>query len=66
MVVNGQERRLPPEGSLLAVLADLGVDTEERGIAVAVNEEVVTRKEWRTMRLSPGARIEVLRAVQGG
>lgn len=36
------------------------------GIAVAVNEEVVTRAEWSSTPLADGDRIEVLTAVQGG
>ncbi|ADD40624.1 sulfur carrier protein ThiS [Stackebrandtia nassauensis] len=37
----------------------------ERGIAVAVNGEVVPRSQW-TRKLHEGDRIEVLTATQGG
>lgn len=37
----------------------------ERGIAVAVNGEVVPRSQW-TRELHEGDRIEVLTATQGG
>ncbi|MGH8879979.1 MAG: sulfur carrier protein ThiS [Stackebrandtia sp.] len=37
----------------------------ERGIAVAVNGEVVPRAQW-TRQLSDGDRVEVLTASQGG
>ena len=37
-----------------------------RGVAVAVNGEVVPRSEWEGFALSDGMRVEVLRAVQGG
>jgi sulfur carrier protein len=33
---------------------------------VAVDAEVVPRTEWQTHELNDGARIEVLRAIQGG
>jgi len=37
-----------------------------RGVAVAVDAEVVPRGQWDTHKLDDGARVEVLRAIQGG
>ena len=37
-----------------------------RGVAVAVNGEVVPRSSWPAARLRDGDRIEVLTAAQGG
>jgi sulfur carrier protein len=37
-----------------------------RGIAIALDEEVVPRSDWATCRLHDGQRIEVVRASQGG
>jgi sulfur carrier protein len=36
------------------------------GVAVAVNEAVVTRAEWPATALAEGDRVEILTAVQGG
>jgi sulfur carrier protein len=36
------------------------------GVAVAVNEAVVTRAEWAGTTLAEGDRVEILTAVQGG
>jgi sulfur carrier protein len=36
------------------------------GVAVAVNEAVVTRSEWPATPLAEGDRVEILTAVQGG
>jgi sulfur carrier protein len=36
------------------------------GVAVAVNEAVVTRTEWTGTTLADGDRVEILTAVQGG
>jgi sulfur carrier protein len=38
----------------------------ERGVAVAVDGEVVPRAEWESRALSEGENVEVVRAVQGG
>ena len=37
-----------------------------RGIAIAVNGEVVPRSAWDATGLHPGDRVEVLTAAQGG
>jgi sulfur carrier protein len=37
-----------------------------RGVAVAVNGEVVPRSSWPAARLRDGDRVEVLTAAQGG
>ena len=48
-----------------AVLA-AGADGERRGVAVAVEGEVVPRGQWETTVLREGQSVEVVRAVQGG
>lgn len=62
--VNGVPRDLEPAVSVADALATLGLP--ERGVAVAVDGQVVPRGEWAGLALAEGARIEVLTAVQGG
>lgn len=62
--VNGVEHTAQPEEALLALLQRLDVPTE--AVAVALNLEVVPRAKLATTRLSPGDRVEVVRAVGGG
>ena len=66
VVVNGEPRELDAGATVQAVLAALELPGGERGVAVAVDAEVVPRGEWRARELSEGARVEVLRAIQGG
>ena len=42
------------------------MEVPDRGVAVAVDAEVVPRGEWSTVVLSDGAHVEVVTAVQGG
>jgi sulfur carrier protein len=42
------------------------VDGAPRGVAVAVDGEVVRRAEWEKTRLESDQSVEVVRAVQGG
>ena len=64
VVVNGEPQELAAGATVESVLAAL--DVPARGVAVAVDAEVVPRGEWQTHELGEGARIEVLRAIQGG
>jgi sulfur carrier protein len=64
--VNGEGRELPPGTTVEALLAALDVPGGARGVAVAVDAEVVPRGAWETTTIDDGARIEVLRAIQGG
>ena len=48
-----------------AVLAS-GATGEARGVAVAIDGEVVPRGRWDDVALADGARVEVVQAVQGG
>ena len=67
LTVNGASIEVPDTGeaALLEVLAAAGMD-DLRGIAIALDEEVVPRSDWATCRLHEGQRIEVVRASQGG
>ena len=54
-----------PDGATVAqVVAGNGVP--KRGVAVAVDGEVVPRAGWATVQLLEGTHVEVLTAVQGG
>ena len=52
--------------TVAAALARLGLDLDARGVAVAVDGEVVPRAAWETFALEEDARVEVLSAMQGG
>ena len=63
--VNGEPRECA--GATVAeLLADLGVETSARGVAVAVDGEVIPRAEWGERRVNEGERVEALSAMQGG
>ena len=63
--VNGEPTDLAAGATVAAVMQELEVPAG-RGVAVAVDREVVPRGEWEARTLAEGARIEVLRAIQGG
>jgi sulfur carrier protein len=64
--LNGEPYELVEGTTVAAAVSAAGAEPSGRGIAVAVDGEVVPRGEWQSLELSPGQRVEVLQAVQGG
>jgi len=64
--LNGEESGVSAGETLAVVLGRLGVSLDARGVAVAVDDEVVPRALWDSFVLSGDARVEVLTAMQGG
>jgi sulfur carrier protein len=66
IVLNGVSFEVQPGETVVAVLVRLGVAADGRGVAVAVDGEVVPRACWEVFALPEDARVEVLTAMQGG
>jgi sulfur carrier protein len=66
MIVNGQSSDVAAGETVAAVLERLGLSLDARGVAVAVDGEVVPRAAWQIFTLAADARVEVLTAMQGG
>ncbi len=63
--LNGQDQTVDAE-TVAALLVSLGVDLERRGVAVAIDGQVVARRSWSETPVRPGAEIEIVRPLQGG
>ena len=64
--VNGEARDLDAPVTLDALLALLGRDPDQPGVAVAVGDRVVRRADWRSTPVGEGDRVEIITAAQGG
>lgn len=64
--VNGQVTEVSDGASVQTVVSVLDLDGGRRGIAVAVDAEVVPRSSWESRVLQDGANVEVVTAIQGG
>ena len=64
LVVNGEPSTVATGATVASLVDELGCGV--RGVAVAVNGEVVPRSRWGEAALSAGDRVEVLSAAQGG
>lgn len=65
LILNGSSHPYS-DGDLLTLLAEMEVSPDARGVAVAINGEVVPRRLWPTIQLAPGDEIDIVGAVQGG
>ena len=66
IILNGEQSSVSAGETLAVVLDRLGVPLDARGVAVAVDDEVVPRSTWDSFVLPEDARVEVLTAMQGG
>jgi sulfur carrier protein len=66
VLLNGSETELADGATVASALDSLDLPGSGRGVAVAVDTEVVPRGQWPAHELHDGARVEVLRAIQGG
>jgi sulfur carrier protein len=66
VILNGKPTDIPAGETVASVLVRLGLEVDARGVAVAIDGEVLPRACWRTFALADDARVEVLTAMQGG
>ncbi|GII04962.1 sulfur carrier protein ThiS [Planobispora takensis] len=64
VTINGTAHELPSGATVSQAVRKLTEATS--GVAVAVNDEVVSRGAWDSTALAEADRVEVLTAVQGG
>jgi len=63
--VNGEIKKVESPTVVNDLLADLHLQ-ERKGIAVAVNEEVLTKSQWQEVLLKPFDKVVIIKAVAGG
>jgi thiazole synthase len=64
--LNGAPQELRPGATLADAVRETGAPDDARGLAVALDGEVVPRGEWDATPLRDGQAVEVLAAIQGG
>ncbi len=64
--LNGEGCELAEGATLADAVREAGADAPMRGVAVALDGEVVPRGEWEATALAEGRKVEVLAAIQGG
>ena len=66
VTVNGRPREVSAGATVASVVEMLDVTPGGRGVAVALDGEVVSRGRWADTQLSEGSMVEVVAAIGGG
>lgn len=64
--LNGRRVELADDASVADAALAAGIDPARRGIAIALDGEVVPGGELESTRLEAGQRVEVVEAIGGG
>jgi sulfur carrier protein len=64
--VNGEPTEIEEGATIAALLERLDVERRRRGMAVAVDAEVVPQGDWEQRPLRDGAHVELVSAIAGG
>lgn len=62
--VNNTAHTLNSPSTLQDLLAQLQIS--EKGIAVAVNDQIISKNNWSSHQLAEGEKVLVIKATQGG
>lgn len=63
--INNKPQDLPVQTNISGMLEVLRI-TSQKGIAIAINNNVVPGAEWRTYELKDNDKVTLIRATQGG
>ena len=67
IVLNGEAREVSRQLTVAELVTQEGLNgVGRRGVAVAVDAEVIPRSAWERTKLSDGQSVELLAAMQGG
>jgi len=66
LTVNGEDLVVPADSTIADVVALVAGIADPKGLAVAVEREVVPRSAWPDTPAEPGTRIEIVTAAAGG
>ena len=62
---NNHTQQIQEQTSVQVIINDL-IGEKQKGIAVAVNETVVSKAQWNNYLLQPDDKVLVIKATQGG
>jgi len=64
VMLNGSAHYLCGSGTIRSLLPELGASPEQ--VAIVVNENVIPRADWDSVKINAGDRIDVLTFAGGG
>lgn len=64
VIINGEERDVPEELTVVALLSHLGMPADR--VAIERNLDILPRAQWAATRVQPNDRFEIVHFVGGG
>lgn len=65
LYINNTEQEFNDSSLIPDILVKLEI-TQQTGIAIAVNNNIVSKKDWDTFKLNSNDKITIIKASQGG
>lgn len=65
IIVNDRKHTIDQHSTLNALLSNLNISSN-KGVALAVNEQVIPRSNWDSHQLKENDEIMIIKAAQGG
>ncbi len=66
IVLNGTEKDLDDNIYIIDLIKKFKISNDKSGVAVALNNDVISKSEWKRVKVKENDRIEIIQAVQGG
>ena len=63
--INKELKTISTDSRLIQLLKDIKL-IDKKGIAIAVNDQVITRNNWEQFQLNENDKITIIKATQGG
>ncbi len=65
IIVNGEVMHVDADTVVSELLQNLGI-SDSKGVAIAINEEVVPKSQWSAKMFSPDDQMIIIKATAGG
>ena len=66
LFVNGNKKEFDHSLTLQALLGQLDLQTDRKGVALCVNMQVIPNENWEDTELRDGDKVEIVIAAPGG
>ncbi len=63
--INNEPKQIDTQRTLVQLLADLQLNSS-RGMAIAINNQVIPKTTWENYTLSENDKVTIIKATQGG
>ena len=65
IIVNGNEKNMDEGADLIDLLTQSKLNNDKPGVAVAINDDVISTSKWKNIKLKPNDRIGIIPALKG-